>query len=162
MFSGDVTSAPKGATEWMYCRQLKSPYVLKVNGYATRENEVQFKILLGYSEEKEVEQNYVINPNNLLFEIDSRLTQREKIIGVLTKEEDAISFTLIDTGSGESRVSNQIDSAEVLEHVIAENALRLGLEEIVGTTNNPELADVSLDPNVLTKDSIVSLVSKSV
>ena len=162
MFSGDVTSAPKGATEWMYCGQLKSPYVLKVNGYATRDNEVQFKILLGYSQEKEIENNYIINPNNLLFEIDSKLTQREKIIGVLAKESSSISFTLIDTGSGESRVSSQIDSADVLEHITEENALRLGLEEIVNTTTDEELADVSLDPKNLTKDSIITLVSKPV
>ena len=94
------------------------------------------------------------------WDIITKLVQRDKIVGFVAKKRDSISFTLIDTGSGESRVSSQIDSADVLEHIIEENSLILGLEEIVNITTEEELAAHSLDPKNLTKDSIISLLSR--
>ena len=83
LYSGDVTSAPNGATEWMYCKGLSEFYVLKVNGYTLPEDkgedkEQPFKIILGYGNSEQIEENYIIDPNNLMFEIESAMTQKEK------------------------------------------------------------------------------------
>ena len=162
LYSGDVTSAPNGATEWMYCKGLSESYIIKVNGYTLPQNDTEhpFKILLGYGNSNQIEENYIIDPNNLMFEIESTMTQKEKILGVWFRNKAGLAFTLIDIGSGESRVSRQVNSGLILQHIIDEQETKLRLEEILENATMGEDADVNLSPELLTKDSILSLLTQ--
>ena len=66
MYSGDITSAPKGAVEYLYANiNLKNPTLVKMNVYSGSEVS-GYKIIIGRGDE--ISKYYMMNPNNLFME----------------------------------------------------------------------------------------------
>jgi hypothetical protein len=156
-YSGDVTSAHKGASEWLYCHKLDGEYLIKLNRYSAPENQ-QYKIIIGYGDK--INSNYMIDPNKILFSVDCAMDHRQKILGLLKPNENntGVDFYLIDQFFGEGIVSSYKEKDKIAQSAIlsqSENFIRLS--DIFTITTKKEDADVILEPNELSKDSILNL-----
>jgi len=156
-YSGDVTSAHNGASEWLYCHKLDGEYLIKLNRYSAPENQ-QYKIIIGYGDK--INNNYMIDPNKILFSVDCVMDQGQKILGLLKPNEDntGVIFYLIDQFFGNSMVSSHKEKDRIAQSAIlsqSENFIRLS--DIFTVVERKEDADVILEPNELSKDSILSL-----
>ena len=152
MFSGDVTSAPNGATEWMYCKNVDNTYLLKVNLYMGQIGH-PYKIILGYG--SDVKQNYMIDPSNVFFQADACMDQREILLGMLDKD---LKFYLIGQGSGGSNIGGFGERSRILQNnLLTSNESMLRLNDVIQFCNEDE-AEMSLHPDELQKDSILSLL----
>jgi hypothetical protein len=156
-YSGDVTSAHKGASEWLYCHKLDGEYLIKLNRYSAPENQ-QYKIIIGYGDK--INSNYMIDPNKILFSVDCVMDHRQKILGLLKPNENntGVDFYLIDQFFGEGIVSSYKEKDKIAQSAIlsqSENFIRLS--DIFTITTKKEDADVILEPNELSKDSILNL-----
>ncbi len=156
-YSGDVTSAHNGASEWLYCHKLDGDYLIKLNRYSAPENQ-QYKIIIGYGDK--INSNYMIDPNKILFSVDCVMDHRQKILGLLKPNGNntGVDFYLIDQFFGEGIVSSYREKDKIAQSAIlsqSENFIRLS--DIFTVVKNKEDADVILEPNELSKDSILNL-----
>jgi hypothetical protein len=156
-YSGDVTSAHNGASEWLYCHKLDGEYLIKLNRYSAPENQ-QYKIIIGYGDK--INSNYMIDSNKILFSVDCVMDYRQKILGLLKPNENntGVNFYLIDQFFGEGIVSSYKEKDKIAQSAIlsqSENFIRLS--DIFTITTKKENADVILEPNELSKDSILNL-----
>ena len=159
MYSGDVTSAFDGASEWLHCKKIESEYLINLNAYSAPDNQ-SYTLIVGYSEDSEIGQNYMIDPNNILFQVESVMDQKQKVIGVVSPNEnkDGIEFSIIDQSFGNGIVSSFASKDKIARSAIlsqVENCLRLS--DVFDIVKNKEEADVVLEPNELSKDSILKL-----
>ena len=156
-YSGDMTSAYCGASEWLYCHKLDGEYLIKLNRYSAPEGQ-QFKIIIGYG--SKIHSNYIIDPNKILFSVDCVMDHSQKILGLLKPNEDntGVTFYLIDQFFGNGIVSSHKEKDQIAQSAIlsqSENFIRLS--DIFTIVKTKEDADVVLEPNELTKDSILNL-----
>ena len=71
-FSGDITSAPKGATELIFTKRLKNSYEIKTNLFGDSNNAKGFKFFIGNKEltkkinfNKDIEE--IVSPDDIVF-----------------------------------------------------------------------------------------------
>jgi hypothetical protein len=156
MYSGDMTDAPNGASEWLYFKNLKDRYLVTVNNF-NRVDEAPFKIIVGYGPDS-VEHNYMIDPNDVIFEVDSKTIQRQMLLGVIEPTKTGVRFILADQGMSNKNVSRfGLSEAAVLEDIFSRVKYSTRLSDIVAVTNDREKATVDLSPDAITKDSFIKL-----
>lgn len=172
LFSGDITDARGeiGATELFYVRrQKKEALILYVNYYNFEESvEVPFKIIVAQEQVSNFKENYMMNPNNLVSVAHSKVTQKEKILGLLVTTLNECRFYFAETHIGNSITSSDNPVAEHSRKYLFgfyENSI--GLKDVlikagakVFNDNIKEKdVDIDLSPEALEKDSILSLLS---
>lgn len=103
MYSGDITSAPSGAVEYLYAnKRLKEATLIQSNVYSG-EDKSGYKIIVGRGDK--VSKEYMMNPNNLFAEIKCNSVQKQTILGIITPKKDEQCFVLLNFGAGQVRVS---------------------------------------------------------
>jgi len=170
LFSGDITDArgPNGATELFYVkRQKKEAQILFVNYYNFEEKvEVPFKIIVAQERVSNWGENYMVNPNNLIAVSNSKIIQKEKILGLLVTTFDECKFYFTETSVGTSITSS---SSPVAEHSrkylfgFYENAIDLKdilIKAGAKIVDKKDGGDIDLSPEGLAKDSILNLLRK--
>ena len=166
LFSGDVTSAPNGASELFYVqKQLKSASVFYVNYYNfNTDTRVPFKVMIGQENISNLEKNYMIDPNNVLAVAETEIDQRQKILGLLVTTTKENRFYFAETGLGKSITatgSDFIEHARKYLFSFYENTIDFkDILEKAGAeiVDNIEDCDINLEPNVLEKDTILNLL----
>lgn len=166
LFSGDMTDAPKpkGATELMYVKkQQTGSFILLVNYYNFVENRgVPFKIIVAKERASNFGMNYMVNPNNVISIAKSKISQRQKILGLLVTTADECRFYFAETNLGMSISSSDETFIKHARDYLSDfyentidfnNILERAGAEIV---NSKENADIDLSE--LEKDSILSLL----
>lgn len=169
MYSGDITSAPDGASEWMYTGNgIDQDYLITVNAYRAptepTDQPLRFKFIVGLVDEPNNDgygykfHNYIIKPQEVVFQTDVVLTQNQMNLGLVKKDPvtDSISIQFIGRGASEDRVSS-FDSS-VME--ISRKAFLQQMDSLVffdeifphGTKEDSKF-DLS-DPTLLTEDLI--------
>jgi hypothetical protein len=91
LFSGDITAAPHGAAEWLYARETNMPatYLLVLNWFNYQQwkgtlDSVPFKLIIASDNNiATLDQNYIVDPNNVIDIIESTIKGPQKILGVL-------------------------------------------------------------------------------
>lgn len=167
MYSGDVTSGRGGAAEYMYMNNaLKNSYILIVNRFHGEIN-TPFKVIVGYGSLKSnstSNRNYAIDPNKVIFQADCIMRKRQMMIGIiepvnLVDDKSYVKFTLLDRAAQNRTVTNSGESIETLalNYMLSANETSLRLRDFVKTVNDPDLADVDLSMQTLTKDSVLSI-----
>jgi hypothetical protein len=166
LFSGDMTAAPKGASELFYIKkQQNANFIMFVNFYNYGVDiEVPFKIMVAKETVTNFEMNYIINPNNMMAIADSTINQKQKILGLLsiTQEDSRFYFA-------ESYLGNTITSGTQNYVMHARNYLfdfykhTITLNEILEMAgailvDEKEKCDIDLSPETLKKDSIIKLI----
>lgn len=162
MYSGDMTSAPRGAVEYLYANKgLHMPTLIMNNVYSGN-TECGYKIVIGKGDH--ISQEYMMNPNHLFAEVRCKSVQRQTILGMLLPKGEKQILVLLNFGAGHTHVSGNSEIA-----VMATNALYqqwyepISFNELVkelGATVTTEKAEADLDFSLetLEKDSFIRVL----
>ena len=158
-YSGDITTAPNGASEWLHCQKISEEYLVTLNGYCAPDNH-PFQVIVGHG--SDVKPNYIIDPNKVLFQAQCNLSQRQQVVGLLKLSEngEGLDFYLIDQALGNKFVSSYREKEKITQKAVltqVESALRL--RDLFTVVETPEKANVDLSLETLTRDSILKVFS---
>jgi hypothetical protein len=116
MYSGDMTSAPNGAVEYLYAnRGLMAP-TLVMNNVFYGNSDCGYKIIIGKGDA--VSYDYMMNPNNLFAEAKCNSVQKQTVLGMLLPKDGKQCFVLLNFGAGHAHVSGSTEIS-----LMATNAL---------------------------------------
>ena len=162
MYSGDITDAPNGATEYLYTNtQLPDPALSVLNIFSGKIG-CKFKIMVGSA--PKVAANHMFDPNELILEAEAEMVGRNQILGIFIPEgNNLLSFVLVNAGFGSMSVSGnsvQSDNARAALFYQYKNPilLRQLLTDAGAILVEEGEADISLLPQDLQKDSILNLL----
>lgn len=153
-YSGDVTNAPNGASEYLSCKEsLKDCYLIRANIFSGGQ-ESKFKLIVGSDEN--VKRNYLIDSKNVIFEEMVSSVQRQVVLGIALDNK----FVLMNFSAGSSIVggNDSVKLKALYEQTVNSltlNSLLVNLgAELVEDSKDADF-DLSLDK--LTKDSFINL-----
>jgi len=168
LFSGDITDArgKNGATELFYVKkQTKKALILLVNYFNFDSNtEVPFKIIVAKEKAEDFGKNYMVDPNNLVSVAESKIKEKQKILGLIITTQNESRFYFAETNIGKSISSSDSDFVEhsrkylfgFYENTInLKDVLKKAKAKLITDKNK---ADIDLSPEVLEKDSILNLL----
>jgi hypothetical protein len=155
IFSGDMVQANPEATELYYTSKGFNPSIVKVNLYNGQPNS-KFKFFLAKEKYAIGKKGYMVNPDNILVNVDMEMDSKEKILGVITENK----FILAEFRSGKGRVSTS--SVTDLYRDIALETLDcyISMEKLLldsGFEFVNENADIDLTN--LSKDTLINLLN---
>ena len=168
LFSGDMTDAkrPKGASELFYVkRQTKSSFIVLLNYYNFNpEVEVPFRIMVAKEAVKDFKENYMVNPNNLLSIAESKISQKQKVLGLLVVTTNASKFYYAETAIGWSITSTASELAmrsrkyllDFYENSISLNGILIDAGAVL--VDRQDEVDIDLSPEKLEKGTIIQLL----
>lgn len=160
-FSGDITNAPSGAVEYVHClKGLKTSYLINNNLFRGNKEIAGYKIIIGSG--PEVSKKYMMDPNKVMAEIKTENIQSQMVIGLLLPEGKRQSFTLLNFGSGNIRVSGKANNLQAITEQYS-NPFSFNdlLKELGVQLTTKENADYSFDVNDLDRDSFLKLFKKA-
>ena len=114
-FSGDITDAEDGATEVFYMDHgcEKKAFFLTVTDYTSiHDQEIPFKFVVAKVKDNEtINQNYVIDPNQVLLNINTKLDKNEfhKLLALISIEDEKIKVIFKNNNLEKCRVSMMDD-----------------------------------------------------
>lgn len=172
LFSGDITSAPHGATEAHLVRQDAHDgiYLLDLNYYNAYDTTVEVPFTLFVAEEKEykrLNKNALVSKDNMLFWADSTInaSPKQKTIGVLRIKDGTKTFYVFESKTG-NRMSSRRDEKTLQRidffdksldsFVRLQDLLEWSGAKLVDLTDGP---DIDLSLNALTKIDLVDLLT---
>lgn len=161
LYSGDITSAPEGAVEYLYANEgLKQPTLVMNNVFSGNDNS-EYKIIIGKGDD--VSQDYMMNPNNLFAEIKCSSVQKQTVLGMIMPQEPDQCFVLLNFGAGHSHVSGNSLVSDMATNALFQQwnnplsfndiVLALGAEIV----ENSEEADYDFSLDSLAKDSFLKI-----
>lgn len=166
LFSGDITDAPKGASELFYIKkQKRDAYIMFLNYYNYDDSiDVPFKIIVAQEPVKRLTKNYTIDPNNVKGIVESKINKKEKLIGLVMTTPDECRFYFVEANMGSSITSSGTEYAHhTRRYLFSFYENMISLKEILESAgaillNMNNGADVDLSPNVIEKDTILNLL----
>jgi hypothetical protein len=159
-YSGDITSAPDGAVEFLRFNKPEGRHIVKFNVFSGKEN-CDYKIVLGKGEK--VDREYMMNPNKVLFETKCTSPQRQTSIGTVHAEGGKSVFTFLNFGSGNLNVSGGGELSKLRINSIFQqwdNSIsfnKLASELGWNITKEQDEADIDLSLDNLDKDSFIRI-----
>ncbi|AZA82771.1 hypothetical protein C1637_23330 [Chryseobacterium lactis] len=161
MYSGDMTSAPKGAVEYLYAsRGLTTPTLVMNNVYSGNAD-CGYKIVIGKGDQ--ISREYMMNPNNLFAEAKCNSVQRQTILGMLLPKGENQCFVLLNFGAGHSHVSGSSKIAAMATDALYQQWYQpMSFNDLVkelGATVTTEKAEADFDFSLdnLEKDSFIKI-----
>ena len=103
MYSGDMTSAPNGAVEYLYANKGQCAPTLVMNNVFSGDANCRYKIVIGKGDN--ISYDYMMNPNSLFAEARCNSDQKQTILGMLVTKNEKQCFVLLNFGAGHSHVS---------------------------------------------------------
>ena len=164
VFSGDITSAPNGAVEYLYARDGLSAPTLVQNNVYSGDPECDYKIVIGKGDK--MSRDYMMNPNNLFAEVKCKSVQQQTILGIFLpadKHNTRQYFTLLNFGAGHVRVSGHSPLTSIATEALVQQWSRpLSFNKIVKllgaeVVNLKEEADFNYELDSLEKDSFTKI-----
>lgn len=159
MYSGDITSAPEGAVEYLYAQRGCPGPTLVLSNIFNGNEDAAFKVIVGRG--AGVTKEFMMDPNNLFMEARTQAAQKQSIIGLLLPEGARQSFVLLNLGAGRANVSGYTESSTLARVALAQEwrsplsfnklAALLGAK----TVGSPKGADLDLSLSGLEKDSFI-------
>lgn len=166
LFSGDITNAPQGATELFYVKkQLKDGFILFLNYYNyNSEVKVPFKIIIAKEKAKDFGENYMVDPNSIVLVVQSEISQKQKILGLLITTMNESRFYFAETSIGISITSSNSKFAEnSRKYLMSFYQNSIELRDVLSKAgaklvDDKDESDIDLSPESLEKDSILNLL----
>lgn len=162
-YSGDMTSAPNGACEYLYAtKDLDNP-VLVMNNVYSGQSDCDYKIIVGKGDN--VDYNYMLNPNNLFAEVKCQSVEKQTILGLLLPEGSRKSFVLLNFGAGSCHVSGYNPHTETAKTALVQQwsnpiyLSNLATELGIVLVDDKEQAEIDLSMDNLEKDTFTRLFS---
>ena len=167
LFSGDVTDAPRGATELFYIKkQKKSNHIMSVN-YFNHDDDgkpAPYKIIIAKKQMKTLKENYMVDPNDVVMTVDSEMVSKQKILGLVVTRADENRFYFAETYLGNAiSSSNDEKTTQTREYLFGLYEDSIDLKSLLidawaEIVDNKEDADIDLSPEALEKDTILNLL----
>jgi hypothetical protein len=163
LYSGDMTDAANGATEFLYSDGDKFlPTILTVNIFRGTDS-TEYAVVVGKPPKKEKE--YMMNPNKTICHIKTKAVQNQMVLGLFHQVDDRQAFTIVNVGAGSARVSGgkHMDTARDVFINRWSNCLTLrkALVELgVDLVDDRTVAALDLSQDVTTKESFIKLFSE--
>ncbi|MBK1895650.1 hypothetical protein [Chryseobacterium paridis] len=165
MYSGDMTSAPKGAVEYLYANKGFNTPTLIMNNVYNGDSNCGYKIVIGNGDD--ISRDYMMNPNNLFAEIKCTSPQKQTILGMLLLKGGKQCFTLLNFGAGHSHVSGNSEVSKMATDALYQQwyeplSFNILAEELGATiTTDKEEADFDFSLETLDKDSFIRIFTSS-
>jgi hypothetical protein len=157
-YSGDITNAPDGASEYLSCVQkLRNDYLIQANTFYGGMEDVKFTLIIGHGDP--IARGHIIDPANIIFQETISTAQRQTVLGLLLDNK----FVIGNFASGASHVSSA-DPKKIkamvsqVQNSISFNELLIELGATMVAT--PEEAIVDLSLSKLDKDTFIQLLSE--
>ncbi|MGC5744242.1 hypothetical protein [Chryseobacterium sp. NFX27] len=103
MYSGDMTSAPNGAVEYLYAAKGLNVPTLIMNNVYSGSPDCGYKIVIGKGDY--ISRAYMMNPDHLFAEVKCNSVQRQTVLGMLLPKGEKQCFVLLNFGAGHAHVS---------------------------------------------------------
>lgn len=120
-----MTSADPEATELIYASKGFTEGIIKVNLFRG-ENKAKLKLFVAKEKIANVKQNYMVNPNNILFTIESKMDSREKSFAVISDNK----MILAQFKTGKGRVSGNSVTNKYTEYALQTTDCYLSLSKL--------------------------------
>lgn len=172
-FSGDITDAPRGATEvFRIGNQASGLWMVNLNFFNYAPVKVPFKMFVG-SDSQAINKDYLVDSNKLKLVVDSEFDgDRQKTLGVIYADGKTRRFIFAETAFDNLRSSRHTDYAQyALDFIKAQYTDVIDLNQLIvaagGTvvTEAPaeveegvEVVDLSVE--ALDKTTIIDLLTK--
>jgi hypothetical protein len=161
MYSGDMTSAPNGAVEYLYANKYLNTPTLVMNSVFSGDSNCGYKIVIGKGDD--ISYDYMMNPNNLFAETKCNSVQKQTILGMLLPKDGKQCFVLLNFGAGNSHVSGTSEVSTMATNALYQqwyesisfNHLIEKLGAII--TSEKEEADFDFSLETLEKDSFTKI-----
>jgi hypothetical protein len=168
MFSGDMTDArpPLGAAESFYIASSTFSKLLMVNFYNFREGDaVDMKLFVAHEKPDFFEQNYMVDPNNIIAAVNLKIDRRQNILGLI--HDRRFYFGNIYIGNSiTARDSKRTQQAR--KYLFNNFVNSIDLKEILndaGYSVTPQKPSdgrfIDLSPTNIEKASIINLLKKA-
>ncbi|KPE53080.1 hypothetical protein [Chryseobacterium indologenes] len=161
MYSGDMTSAPNGAVEYLYAdKGLFRPTLIMNNVYSGNAD-CSYKIIIGRGDD--ISREYMMNPDCLFAEVKCKSVQRQTVLGIMLPKGKKQCFVLLNFGAGHSHVSGNSEIAAMATHALYQQWYepmsfnRLVTELGAEITSVKENADFDFSLESLEKDSFIKI-----
>lgn len=166
MFSGDITNAHNGASEYnLFTKNITEPYIIKNNVFSGNEN-CKFKVIIGTHLDDNVQKNFMIDPNNVLIESELESTGKDMNLGIVFSTKKGVKLVISNFSTGNCNISSDNDVSNITRDFIvnrAKNPISLGkLLKKAGANiiykHKKDTEVVDLRINNLQKDTILDLL----
>lgn len=161
IYSGDMTSAPNGAVEYLYANKYLNTPTLVMNSVFSGDSNCGYKIVIGKGDD--ISYDYMMNPNNLFAEAKCNSVQKQTILGMLLPKDGKQCFVLLNFGAGNSHISGTSEVSTMATNALYQqwyesisfNHLIEKLGAII--TSEKEEADFDFSLETLEKDSFTKI-----
>ncbi|MCA6068290.1 hypothetical protein JI747_013940 [Chryseobacterium sp. RG1] len=161
MYSGDMTSAPKGAVEYLYAdKGLITPTLVMNNVYYGDAN-CGYKIVIGTGDQ--ISRDYMMDPNKVFAEAKCSSVQKQTVLGMLLPKDGKQCFVLLNFGAGQSHVSGNSEVSVMATRALYQQwneafSFNHLVEELGATiTSHKDEADFDFSLESLEKDSFIKI-----
>lgn len=163
-YSGDITNAPNGATEYLRFVKGCGSHIVYLNVYSG-DNESDYDLIVAKTNSK-VSSEAVMKPENLITSQRKKTRNRQSILGFVHAEDSCVEFVVTDFDAGIHAVSSDNnDLSEItLKSLLFKNKYSLRLDEMLNILGynivydkNDTNVNIDLSVENLSKDSIMSL-----
>lgn len=164
-YSGDITNAPNGATEYIRVHKAEEDQLILNNVFSGEAVGSGFNIVVGRG--SSIDKQYMMDPNNVWFTASTKSVQRQSVVGMIVSEDDKNAAIVVNLGCGGNQVSGAGKHTMVMRKALAEKWKNcFYLEELLEhcgaeLVDNEEDCDVNLSPSKLEKDTILSLFKEN-
>jgi len=161
MYSGDMTSAPQGAVEYLYANKGFVAPTLVMNNVFSGSSDCGYKIVIGKGDA--ISYDYMMNPNNLFAEAQCNSVQKQTILGILLPKDGRQCFVLLNFGAGHSHVSGSSEVSMMATQALYQQwyepiSFNKLVEELGATiTLEKDESDYNFSLENLEKDSFMSV-----
>ena len=125
--------------------------------------EVPFNIFIASENITKMHMNYMVNPNNVICNVQSKMTEHQQIIGLLSIREDKTNFYITNVNIGKSITARNDDYIEKSRRYMFNYYNNIITLREVLKSNGVEIikmrddADIDLSYENLEKDTIINL-----
>jgi hypothetical protein len=150
-----MTSAYPEATELFYTKKGFTPAIVKVNNFNGATNS-KFKFFLAKEKINNVKHNYMVNPNNIVVNVDCVMDSKEKQLGVITGDK----FILAQFRTGKGRVAGNSVTNAYTDYALSTLDCYLSLQKLLTDAGYKIVTDnADIDLTELSKDTLINLLS---
>lgn len=166
LFSGDVTAAPNGASELFYVNNKANMHgIVMLNYYNfNKDLPVPYKIMIASERPESFDKNYLVNPNNMTASTQSILERKQKVIGLVSIENNECRFYFSEFDLGGNITSSNSEYAVHARNYLNDYYKNMFyLNELITNAggilvDNIEKCDIDLSPESLDKNTIIDLL----
>ena len=154
VFSGDMTSANPEATELFYTSKGFKPCIVKVNLYNGESNS-KFKFFLAKEKVTNMSRGYMVNPNNIIANVDCEMDSEEKTLGVMTDSQ----FILAQFRTGKGKVAGDSVTNQYTDYALKTLDCYVNLESLLRASGfTISDTNAAIDLTDLSKDTLLDLL----